>query len=257
METEIPVAHLVGFLLALVRTSAWMATSPPFNTRLVSRYVKLGVAAGISFVLAPKIPADQVTLEAGPLMVMVVTQIVTGLALGFLTQLVFAAVSAAGSLIDMFGGFTLSQSFDPLLNNQTSVFGRFYQLLATTLLFVTSGHLMLIKGFMTSFEAVPLGGVEFDNFKELLLKDMSMFLLSAVEIAGPLLVAYFLTEVALGLLSKAAPQLNILTFGLPLKILLTLMLVAAAVPLVPGAVETLVNHSIRDGVALLGAGAGR
>jgi flagellar biosynthesis protein FliR len=248
MNVSIPLPELVGFLLALARTTAWMAVSPPFNNRLMPRLVKLGAAVAISMAVAPKMPADKMTLDEGTLMGMVVMQVVTGLVLGFLTQILFSAVQAAGSLIDLFGGFTLSQALDPFGNNQVSVFGRFYQMMAITLLFAINGHLLLVKGFMTTFDVVPLGGVAIDNFKKVLVSDISMFMLAAVEIAGPLLAAYFLSDIAMGLLSKAAPQLNVLTFGMPLKILLTLLMVGSALPLIPGAIHTLLDQNIRDGI---------
>lgn len=254
MTAGFELATIVGFLLALVRTTAWMAVSPPFNTRQIPRLVKLGCAAGISMVVAPQLPTDQITLETGPLLGMILIQVATGLVLGFITQMLFAAVQAAGSLIDLFGGFTLTQSLDPFMNNQSSVFGRFYGLIAVTLLFVINGHLLLIKGFMTSFEAVPLGGIELDSLKEVIIGNVSTFMLAALEIVGPLLAAFFLAEVALGLLSKAAPQLNIFTFGFPFKILLTLLLIMWAIPVVPEALQTLLNNSLRDGISVLASG---
>ena len=144
MTEAIPLTTFVGFLLALVRTASWMAVAPPFNTRMVPKLVKLGMAAGISLVLAPKLPADKLTVDTGALMGMILMQALTGLALGFITLMLFNAVQAAGSLIDLFGGFTMSQALDPFLNNQASTFGRLYQLLATVLLFALNGHFMLI-----------------------------------------------------------------------------------------------------------------
>ncbi len=256
MELELPISTLIGFLLALVRTSSWMLVSPPFNNRLIPRTAKIGIAAAISLALAPKLPADQLTLDTGTLLGLIVAQVLTGLVLGFLTQLVFAAFQSAGAYIDLFGGFSLSQAFDPFGSTQTSVFGRFYQLIATTVLFVINGHLMLIKGFMTSFEAVPMGGVDMSKFQEALLEGVAKMSLAAIEIAGPLLAAFFLSEIALGLLSKAAPQLNILTFGFPFKILLTLLMVGAALPLIPGALHTLLNGILRNGMSALDMASG-
>lgn len=250
---EFPVHTLVGFLLALVRVTAWMSVCPPFNTRMIPRLVKLGCAAGIAMCVAPQLPAEQMTTNTFDLLGMILMQVATGLALGFLTNLMFSAIQAAGAIIDLFGGFSMSMSMDPFGTSQTSVFGRVYQLLAITLLFAINGHLLLIKGFMTTFEVVPLGGIVLESFKEVLLRDVTMFAVAALEIAAPLVAAFFLTEVALGLLSKAAPQLNVLTFGFPLKILLTMLMVAGAAPLLPGAVESLINHSLRDGIAILQA----
>ena len=175
---------------------------------------------------------------------LVLLQIATGLVLGFITQILFSAIATAGNLIDLFGGFTLSMALDPFMNSQSSTFGRFYGLLATTLLFITNGYLLLIKGFLTSFDVVPLGGIKFEGLQEIILHDVGLMMMAAIEIAGPLLACYFLAEVALGLLGKAAPQLNILQFGFPFKILLTLLIVSAAIPLIPGALDNLLNDSI-------------
>lgn len=246
-----PLAPFVGFLLALVRTTSWMVVSPPFNTKMMPRLVKLGTAAAISLAVAPRIAVENLNLETAPFVGMIFMQIATGLVLGFLTHLIFSAFQAAGSLIDLFGGFTLGQSLDPFSNVPSSVFGRFYGMMSTTLLFAINGHLLLIKGFMTSFDAVPLGGVQLDNIKQLLMKDVTLFALSAIEIAGPLLAVFFLGEISLGLLSKAAPQLNILSVAFPFKILLTLTLVAFVLPIAPDAMRTLIDHTLRDGVLLL------
>lgn len=255
MQEVIPISSLIGFLFALVRTSSFMAIAPPFNSRSIPRRTKLGVAAGISLVLAPKLDPDQVSLDTEFLIMGILTQMFTGLLLGFITNVLISAVSLAGGMIDLFGGFTLSQAMDPLLNAQTSIFGRFYSLIATTMMFVINGHLMLIKGFLTSFDAVPLSGLTTEMFTNLLLKQVGTLMVAAVEIAGPLLAAYFLTEVALGLLTKAAPQMNVLQFGFPLKILLTLLMVGAVLPLIPGAMHSLTNDILRDGMSLIGGGA--
>jgi flagellar biosynthesis protein FliR len=251
---QIPVAEAVGFLFALIRTTAFFVLAPPFNNRSIPRRIKVGLAAGISLVLAPKLPADQVSLDASYLVTGAITQMATGLALGMITMVLLQAVALAGQLIDTFGGFTLSMAMDPMLNAQSSIFGRFYSLIGTTMLFAINGHLMIIKGFLTSFDAVPLGGVGMQTFTDLLIKDTGMLMLAACEIAGPLLGAYFLTEVALGFLGKAAPQLNIIQFGFPFKILLTLLMVGAALPIVPGAMHTLVDEILRSGTSLMKAG---
>lgn len=250
----LPISDLVGFVLAMVRVASWMIISPPFNNRLIPKRVKVGIAAVIALPLAHRLPADQVTLETGALLTQVFLQMATGLMLGFLTYIIFSAVQMAGGLIDTFGGFTMSMAMDPFGQSQSSIFGRFYQLLAVVLLMAINGHLMLIKGFMSTFEVVPLDTSRLGGFNEMLLEGMARMGLAALEIAGPLLVAYFLAEVALGLLSKAAPQLQILQFGFPFKILITLLLVGSALPLLPGAIDTLVDDIVRSGTRVLKSG---
>jgi flagellar biosynthesis protein FliR len=245
---------LTGFLLALVRAAAWIFVSPPFSTRIVPTPVKLGLAAALALAVQHKMGPQAVPLETVPLLGAAVVQAATGLALGFLTMLLFSALQAAGELIDLFSGLTVAQAFDPLSLNQSSVFGRFYQLLATTLLFAVDGHLLLVKGFLTSFDAVPLEGLRLDRMAELLTSGIATFLLAAVEIAAPLLAVLFVTEMALALLSRAAPLMNVFVLGMPLKIGIVLVLAGVALPLLPDAVSSLVGQALRSGATLLAAG---
>jgi flagellar biosynthetic protein FliR len=113
-----------------------------------------------------------------------------------------------------------------------------------TLLFVTNGHLLLIRGFMASFDAVGFHGPPLADLTDLFVRDLGMFLVAAIEIAAPLLAALFLSEVALGILARAAPQMNVFILGFPLKILLTLVLGGLALPLLPGAMEALGGRAL-------------
>jgi flagellar biosynthetic protein FliR len=237
---------LVGFMLALVRASAWLVLIPPFGTRAIPTQVKVGLAAALALPVANDVAMQVPSLETAPLIGAVAMQVAIGLSLGFMVHLLFAAVQSAGELIDVFGGFTVAPAYDPLSNSQSSTFGRFYQLLATTLLFALNGHILLIRGFMTSFDAIPAAPT-MQDLTESLLDNLGTFFLAAIEIAAPLLAALFLAEVALGLLSKAAPQMNVFMVGFPAKILLTLGLAGLALPLLPGAVSSLVTSGIRAG----------
>src|SRR4051794_18087113 len=209
---------MFGFVLAMVRASAWIAVSPPFNSRMIPAKVKMGVAASLSFAVAPKLAAQPFPTDTPGMIGAIVMQVFAGLALGFVALVLFTAVQTAGELLDLFGGFTVSPSMDPLGNAQSTTFGRFYNLLATVLLFVINGHIMLVRGFWKSFDAVGTGAIHMDKLSELLLRDVGIFFMAAIEIAGPLLAALFLAEIGLGLLARAAPQLNVFALSFPVKI---------------------------------------
>ena len=259
METDVISAiiapgSIVGFLMALVRASTFIAVAPPFNTRAIPVKVKVGLAVSIALATGSKIAPEQADLGWAAIIAATATQAVTGLILGFIAFLFFSAVQAAGSAIDLFGGFTLTPAMDPLNNVQAGSFGRIYQLLATTLLFVTNGHLMLMKGFLGSFEVVPLTGPGLNQLGVGLTEQIGRFFLAAIEIAAPMLAALCLAEVVLGLLSRAAPLMNVFTLGFSFKILLTILLVGFALPLLPGAVIALTEDAIRAGQQLIGGG---
>jgi flagellar biosynthetic protein FliR len=241
-------ALVIAFLLALVRASAWVVIAPPFNSRQIPAQVKAGLSAALAVAAAPHLAAHvSANMDTPSLIGAIVVQVAVGLVLGFLANMLMAALQTAGSLIDLFGGFTISSAYDPMSQNQSAVFGRVYQLLMITLLFAVNGHLLLVKGFLTSFDIVGATGLHTGGWQDMLLKDFTMFFLASVEIAAPLLGALFLSELVLGLLSRASPQLNVLALGFPLKILLTLSLITLALPLLPGSVTTLLHQALNAG----------
>ena len=157
MTLAVPGELLVAYLLASVRIVAWLAIVPPFAGRSVPVMAKVVLSLGLSFAVAPKLAEGGIAMGNAELLVNVVTQVLIGTAMGFVTYLLFAAIAAAGSLVDVFGGFSLAQGFDPLSMNMNTVFGKFHQLLATVLLFATGGHLLVIGGLLKTFDVLPLG----------------------------------------------------------------------------------------------------
>jgi flagellar biosynthetic protein FliR len=251
MTIEIAPAFVSGYLLAMVRAAAWVFVCPPFGNRTVPSAVKVGLAAALALVVGPRLAEQAVPLEAGPLLTAAVLQVGAGLALGFLGVLLFAAFSFAGGLIDLASGYSVAQLFDAGTSAPSSLFGRFYSVLATTLLFAIDGHLLLVRGFLTSFTAAPLTHLSTDALAELLTGDLALFFVAALEIAAPLLAALFLSEAALGLLSRAAPQMNVFQLGLPVKILVTLTLAGLAIPILPDAVSGMANQVVRQGLGFI------
>jgi flagellar biosynthetic protein FliR len=237
---------IAGFLLALVRASAFLTLAPPFSTRTIPSKVKVGFAFALALATAPHLQDQEIPLDTAPLIGVIALQVFAGVLLGFLAMLVLSSVQAAGSLIDLFGGFTMDSAYDPLSNAQSSVFGRFHQLMATTLLFVIDGHLILVRGFLASFEAVPAEEILWNDLARLVTKDVGVFFLAALEMAGPLVGVMFVSEVALGMLSKAAPQMNVFQLGFPLKIILTLLLIGGTFTAMPEALGALVDNVLRS-----------
>jgi flagellar biosynthetic protein FliR len=111
---------------------------------------KAVLSLGLAFAAVPD--GGQIPVDAISLLLNVGTQVLVGVAMGFVTHLLLAAVAAAGSLIDVFGGFSLAQGFDPLSMNANTVFGKFHQMLATVLLFVmVDGWALVIKSLVSSY----------------------------------------------------------------------------------------------------------
>ena len=165
--------------------------------------------------------------------------------------MLFTAVQMAGDLIDMAGGFSLQPAFDPLSLSAHAAIGRLHYLLATTLLFTSGGHLMLVRGFVTSYRGIPVGGsIPTDQIGQALITAFSMMFLAALQIAGPMIAVLLLADIALALLTRAAPALNVFSIGFPVKIMVTLVLLGLTFPLLPPALDALLEQATRAIVSL-------
>jgi flagellar biosynthetic protein FliR len=220
----LPAATVIGFVLALVRASAWVVVCPPFSNRAIPAVAKIGLAACLALVAAPAagrhLPA---TLGTAGFVTAVVEQAVTGLAMGFLIQVVFSAFSSAGSLIDIFSGLNLPPSIDPLSLDQAPLISQLYELVAFTLLFTSGADLLLVRGFLGSFAATGVDASSPARLAASAVGQVSTLFSASLEMAAPLVAVLFVTQLLLGLLAKAAPQMNVFVFGFGLQVLVTLL----------------------------------
>jgi flagellar biosynthetic protein FliR len=253
VDLSVPAVTLAGLLLATCRAAGFVMLAPPFNSRGIPAPVKGALALALAVALLHKVTANMPEPTPGFLLVAVITEVAIGAGLGFIVQVLFTAVQMAGDLIDLTGGFSLQPAYDPLAMTMTSNVGRLHYTLASTLLFTSGGHMMLVRGFATSYEGLPVGGtVPTEQLGHVLLTALSMMFLAALQIAGPLVAVLLLADVALALLSKAAPALNIFQLGFPVKIMITLSLLGLTFPLLPPALDTLIEHATRAIISLKG-----
>ncbi|WP_062137982.1 flagellar biosynthetic protein FliR [Demequina aestuarii] len=251
MELSFELGFLETAILAGVRLAAFLVVSPPFHLSSFPGPVKVALALGIAVAAVPRVQGSSQfaagTLlggDAAQFIGTLVVQAVVGLALGFIVRLVFAAVQAAGGLIDLFGGFELAQGYDPVSGSQGAVFSRFYYMAALALLFASDAHQLVISGAVRSFDAVPLGaGINLESLATLMSTGLSQLMVSAVQIAGPLIVVLFLADVGLGLLTRVAPALNAFALGFPLKIFITLALGSVAFLALPQVIASLSSRA--------------
>ncbi|MEV4636021.1 flagellar biosynthetic protein FliR [Actinoplanes sp. NPDC049548] len=255
MNSDVAIAQLVAVLLGAARAGAWLLLCPPFNSRLIPGQVKALLSVGIALPMTPYLTTSVPTIQTSAIISAAVLQIFVGAALGFITFLFFAAIQAAGDMIDVFGGFTLATAYDPLSQNQSSVFGRFYNLVAATLLFASDGHQLVLRGFMESYKTMPLdASFSMETFSRLLTDGVGEMFIAAIQIAGPLIAVLFLTDVAFGLLNRVAPALNAFQLGFPAKIFLVLTLSGTAIAILPRALDGLIDKAVSAVVHLSGGG---
>jgi len=235
-----------------VRMTAFIVIAPPFSYKAFPGRVKAMLGVGLGLAVAPRVTPGYESLATGQFVVALVLEVVVGGVLGFLVFLAFSAVQAAGSLIDLFGGFTLAQAFDPQSMVNGAQFTRLFQMTALALMFASGGYQLLIGGLTRSFDAFPLGlGMDLSRPVEMMAHGVSQMFLATLQIAGPLAVVLFLADVGLGLLSRVAPALNAYAMGFPLKILMTVMLAGGVFLALPGVVRSLTGDASK---MLLGVG---
>jgi flagellar biosynthetic protein FliR len=253
MNYNIPIAELLAIMLGAARTGAFLFIAPPFNSQLIPVPIKALLSVGLTLPLTPYLRGTIPSLQTGDLIASAAMQMFVGAALGFIVSLLFSALQAAGDLIDLFGGFTLAQAFDPLSLNQSSVFGRFYNMVAVAILFGSQGHELILRGFLQSFRTMPLNfSFTPQTFGHLLVSGIGQMFVAALQIAGPLIAVLFLTDVAFGLLNRVAPALNAFQLGFPAKILLVLLLSGIAITSLPQVLEQLVDKAVNAVVQISG-----
>jgi flagellar biosynthetic protein FliR len=254
-------------MFAWVRAGAWLSFVPPFSSNAIPAVVRVGLSAALALAATSQLAgssagsgtAAQLGARIGALSTAgfisgLVVQVVTGAVLGYITSIMLSVLSSAGALTDVTSGLSAAQVFDPISGTNNAITANTFNVIMTTLLFCTGGYLLIVKGFMTSFQAVGLSGKGEGLLGATLVSEIGFFFLAAVEIAAPVLGCMFLAYVAMGLLTRSAPQLNVMALGFGINIALALVVVAACLPFLPGAMTTLVERAVTDTLGLLGIG---
>ncbi len=226
-------ANALLFGLMLVRVSALFATAPFLNSRAIPVRIKAGFAVLLVFIALP-LTAD----TSGPLpdstvgfVTLALKELIVGAAMGLLAQMLFAAVQLAGSYIDLSAGFAIASTIDPSSNMNLTVLGRVYNMVLTAAFLAIGGHLLLVGSVVRSFELIrPTQMPRFEFLVQgVIARSDEMFVIS-LQLAAPLMAALLITDVALGIMSRAAPQMNVFIVGMPVKIGIALIGTAILLP---------------------------
>lgn len=231
-------------MLAAVRLTVFLVIAPPFSYNAFPARIKAMLGIGLALAVAPQAVEGYEPLTTAGFIGALVLELLVGASLGFLVLVVFTAVQSAGALIDLFGGFQIAQAFDPQSMINGAQFSRLFHMTGLALLFASDGYQIVIGGLTRSFLALPVGeGMDVAATSETLIVAVTQLFISAVQIAGPLLVVLFLADVGLGLLTRVAPALNAFAMSFPLKIFLTLTLGGVVFLALPRVVASLVDKA--------------
>ncbi len=215
-----------------VRIASMMAIAPVFGGALVPVRIKLLFALLLTWVMMPLIPPVPVLdpLSAASVLI-TLQQIIIGLMIGFALQLVFSALIVGGQTVAMGMGLGFASMVDPQNGVQVPVIGQYYVVIATLLFLAMHGHLALISVVADSFHSLPIGGggLSRDGFQEVAGWGTRMFA-GAMLVALPAVAAILLVNISFGVVSRAAPQLNIFGVGFPVTLTLGFLVLMVTLP---------------------------
>lgn len=239
-----------AFFFPLARVLAMIATAPVLSQANIPVPVKLGLGAFIAMLVAPTLPAmpDAVLLSWNGVGVLV-QQIGIGVTFGFTVRLIFAGIEFAGDLIGMSMGLSFATMMDPVNGQSNPVTSTFMSVIASLIFLSIDGHLTMVAAISDSFRAFPIGmptmgaaGIA----RDLATLGGQVFAI-AVHLSLPVVAALLICNLALGIMMRAAPQLNLMSVGFPISLLVGLWMLWICAPQLVAAVQA----HLSNGLALL------
>jgi flagellar biosynthetic protein FliR len=213
--------EVIFFALVLSRVAGIFSAIPVFGGRTVPLNIKVITILMITLVCFPvlRITAPQVPTDVFTLALLVMREVMVGVALGFITRIIFSAVEFSGQIIGMQMGFTISSIIDPSQGTQTQIMSVVQTLLATLMFLSMNIHHLFIRTIVDSFRIIPLGGWQLNaEIISFIVKSTSDIFILGIRLAAPVMVALLLTSVTLGIMARAFPQMNIFMISMPLNI---------------------------------------
>jgi flagellar biosynthesis protein FliR len=218
--------------LIFLRVTSMLYLFPVFSSSQVPHQVRLGLGGLIAFLVYHVIPVQHLTGGAFELIVGASAQVLLGVVVGFVASLVFVGIQFAGELIDLQVGFAIANVLNPQTQQNITIIGEFQLALATLIFLVTNSHYFFIQGIAGSFNLIQLPYINLDpSVAGNLALFFAQSFLIVFKIAAPVVVALFLTNVALAFMARVAPQMNVFVIGLPVQVAVGFTMMIIAIPL--------------------------
>lgn len=222
------------FMLVFVRMSSFFMAAPVFMTRDVPVPFKVGMAFFMSLLAFSYSDMPEEMAMNSEFWLLIFKEALVGLSIGFVAAILLYAIQIAGIFIDMQIGFAMAAMFDPQSGIQTPLTGRFKYYFAILFLLALNGHHLLLQGMFYSLEWIAVDewipAMGDGRLSAFLVQTFTRMFTIAFMIAIPISGALFLVDVALGIVAKTVPQMNVFVVGLPLKILANFMIMLVVLP---------------------------
>lgn len=242
--TEIMVNHFLILLFIFIRITAAFFTAPLYSNQSVPVMVRVAVAMVVAYIIFSFIDKSTIELEVTMWFIFsnVIKEIITGAVLGFSINLLFYAISFAGSIMGFDIGLAMAQVFNPIEEMTSNLVGQIFHTLAILVFLIINGHHYIISAINYSFTVVPIGyfTITEDVYDYIIKMGATVFIL-AVKIASPILVSYFLVHIAEGILARIIPQMQVFFVTYPLKIGLGIFLIIVSLPVYVYVIKNLLS----------------
>ncbi|MBI4977310.1 MAG: flagellar biosynthetic protein FliR [Spirochaetes bacterium] len=246
----------------MVRMLALLTVAPMYSTTVIPFQVRAGASFVITALLFPLVADMRLTVpnEFIPYVLTVANEVMIGLLIGFLLSIIFAAFQTAARFFEVQMGFGVTDTLDPLSQISIPIIGQFQNLIATLVFISVKGHHLVILALYESYKKLPvLGNASKTVFTAksgtvidvILTFSASMFSI-ALKLAFPMIATLFLLSLSLGLLAKAAPQMNILMLGFPVQVGLGIITYMVITPMLVGTIATVIQTTFIDITRVLG-----
>jgi flagellar biosynthetic protein FliR len=236
---------LSELLWPLTRILAVFAAAPIFGHRVIPQRVKLGFGLLLTIIIVPTLPAlPKIDVISMPGMLILIQQIIIGTAIGFSLRIFFAAVELAGQLSSLTMGLGFASFFDPASGGQSTSISQFFGMLAMLVFLSINGHLLLINAISGSFHTLPITQDGLTHINGMTMALWAGHIFSAgLMMALPVVAALLITNMALGILTRTAPQLNLFGIGFPITIGMGFLIIAWSLPSMLQPMQHLIDES--------------
>ncbi|WP_027180446.1 flagellar biosynthetic protein FliR [Maridesulfovibrio bastinii] len=219
-------SDLLSFYLTLFRVSIVMFLLPVFGSSSIPNMVKAALTLVITLAVWPQLSFDGSLMPASPYQIalMILGELILGLVFNIVITVVFAAIQTGGNFIGVQMGFSMVNVLDPVTGTNEAVTAHFLYMCALLIFLSLNGHLYMISGIAKTFEYIPPGELLISPtlYTQVMNITETLFVL-AIQVAAPIIASIFVIDLALALIGKMAPQMNVLMLGFPIKILVGLI----------------------------------
>jgi len=222
---------VTGLFWPFVRIGSCFMIAPAFGATAVPARIRIVLAGAVALLVAPLVSVPDVAPFSAAGVVITVQQVIIGAALGFSLQILFDAVSLGGELLSNSMGLSLAFNLDPQNGASTPTVGTLYSILVTLIFLVLDGHLALIRTLVDGFHTLPIGtaGLGANGLWSVVNWGSELFS-GALAVALPGVTALLIANLAFGVVSRAAPTLNVFSVGLPVSLVFGLLVIIVTLP---------------------------